>query len=296
LNAYSLELRVSSGFITMPTRGISMITVENLRVKLGGSEVLRGIDAAFRGKHVVLGPNGSGKTTLFRAISGLVPYRGRIEIDGHPLGRLKGAVKVLATNIAEVYQLAPVKALELLNLFSDLSDADPVRALALLEELGVGEELLAKRRLWELSAGTRKAFTTALALAVNAKNVLLDEPFEQLDPAKKVKLASELEKYSGVVVMNTHETWVLEALPDWEVHLAFEGRLYGPIPARKLENAAIVEGWRDDALLTIETRAGRFSLVEGEGGRALTELLTLDRVYELLTSASVRGSLRGGRR
>ena len=62
-----------------------MITVEDLRVKLGGSEVLKGVDAVFRGKHVVLGPNGSGKTTLFRAIAGLVPYKGRIEIDGRPL-------------------------------------------------------------------------------------------------------------------------------------------------------------------------------------------------------------------
>ncbi len=273
-----------------------MITVEDLRVKLGGSEVLKGVDAVFRGKHIVLGPNGSGKTTLFRAIAGLVPYKGRIEIDGSPLKEVRGAVGLLATNLAEVYNLAPVKALELLHLFSDLAGADFARALALLEELGVGEELLRKRMLWELSAGTRKAYTTALALATGARNVLLDEPFEQLDPAKKVKLVGELKACNSVVVMSTHETWVLEALPDWEVHLAFEGRLYGPLPARKLENAAIVEGRSDNALLVIETYAGRFSLVEGEGGRTLTELLTLDRIYELLTNINIKRSLRGDRR
>jgi len=106
---------------------------------------------------------------------------------------------------------------------------------------------------------------------------------------------SELRACSSVVVVNTHETWVLEVLPDWEVYLAFEGRLYGPVPAWRLENAAVVEGRSDDALLTIETRAGCFSLVEGEGGKTLTELLTLDRVYGLLTSVSIGGSIRGGR-
>jgi len=257
-----------------------MITVEDLRVKLGGSEVLKGVDAVFRGKHVVLGPNGSGKTTLFRAIAGLVPYKGRIEIDGRLLEGVRGAVGLLATNLAEVYSLAPVKALELLHLYNDLAGVDSTRAIALLEELGVHEELLRKRMFWELSAGTRKAYTTAMALATGARNVLLDEPFEQLDPAKKVKLVGELKACNSALVINTHETWLLEALPDWEVHLAFEGRLYGPLPARKLENAAIVEGQSDNALL---------SLVEGEEGRTLTELLTLDRVYELLTSISIRG-------
>jgi len=268
-----------------------MITVEELRVKLGGDEVLKGVSAVFLGKHIVLGPNGSGKTTLFRAITGLVPYRGRIKVDDRPLEEIKGATGVLATNLAEVYYLAPVKALELLHLFSDLAGADPLRALALLEELGVSKRLLGKRWLWELSAGTRKAFTTALVLASGARNVLLDEPFEQLDPAKKVKLVGELKRYNGVIVMNTHETWVLEALPEWGVHLAFEGRLYGPIPAGKLAGAAIVEGKSSEALAVIETRAGCFSLVEGGEGAALTELLTLDRVYELLTISSLG---RGG--
>uniref|UniRef100_A0A7C3SLW7 ATP-binding cassette domain-containing protein n=1 Tax=Thermofilum pendens TaxID=2269 RepID=A0A7C3SLW7_THEPE len=272
-----------------------MISTEKLRVRLGGDEVLRGVSAVFEGRHLVLGPNGSGKTTLFRVVSGLLPYRGRVEIDGRPLEEVRGAVGLLATNLAEVYSLAPVKALELLHLFSDLAGVDSARALALLEELGVGGELLGKRRLWELSAGTRKAFTTALALAAGARNVLLDEPFEQLDPAKKVRLVNELRACSSVVVVNTHETWVLEVLPDWEVYLAFEGRLYGPVSAWRLENAVVVEGRSDDALLTVETRAGCFSIVEGGGGRTLTELLTLDRVYELLTSASVRESLRGGR-
>jgi len=53
-----------------------MIKVEELWVKLGGDEVLKGVSAVFGGKHIILGPNGSGKTTLFKAVAGLAPYRG----------------------------------------------------------------------------------------------------------------------------------------------------------------------------------------------------------------------------
>jgi ABC-2 type transport system ATP-binding protein len=164
-----------------------MIKVEKLYVKLGGSEILKGIDANFSHKHIVLGPNGSGKTTLFRAMAGLIPYEGCIEIDGHPLEKLRGAVGLLATNITEIYHLAPVKALDLLHLFSDITGSNTEDTLKLLEDLGVKRDLLAKRKLWELSAGTKKAFTTALALSSGSRHVILDEPFEQLDPAKKVR-------------------------------------------------------------------------------------------------------------
>lgn len=265
-----------------------MIEIESLYVKLGGSEILKGIDASFSRKHIILGPNGSGKTTLFKAITGLIPYEGSIEIDGHPLEELRGAVGLLTTNITEVYQLAPVKALDLLRLFNDITGSHKERALKLLEDLGVSRELLARRRLWELSAGTKKAFTTALALSSSAKHVVLDEPFEQLDPARKVRLIEELKAFSGIVVMNTHETWILEALPDWDVHLAFDGCLYGPISAEKIGKAKIVEGKADKALLSVETPKGHFSLVEGGEGETLTELLTLDRVYELLSNVSMR--------
>lgn len=164
-----------------------MIKVEKLYVRLGGSEILKGIDANFSHKHIVLGPNGSGKTTLFRAMAGLIPYEGCIEIDGHPLEKLRGAVGLLATNITEIYHLAPVKALDLLHLFSDITGSNTEDTLKLLEDLGVKRDLLAKRKLWELSAGTKKAFTTALALSSGSRHVILDEPFEQLDPAKKVR-------------------------------------------------------------------------------------------------------------
>ena len=49
-------------------------------------------------------------------------------------------------------------------------------------------------------------------LSACAKHVLLDEPFEQLDPAKKTRLLRHLKGYDGTVLVNTHETWLIKRL------------------------------------------------------------------------------------
>ncbi len=258
-----------------------MIELENVEVSFKHANVLKGVTAVFDGKCLVLGPNGSGKTTLLKAISGLVPYRGRIRVENLPLERIQGLSGILAVNLPEAYILVSLSALENLRLFADLMDVHLDRTLAILDELGVSRELLAKRKPWELSAGTRKAYTTAIALASGARNVLLDEPFEQLDPARKARLAELLRAYEGAVVLNTHETWVLKAFDRWQCYLIFEGVAYGPVEAGKLAAAKLVKGEASRPLLTFQAAGSTYSLVEVDEGSELTSMVTLDRVYEL---------------
>ncbi|MEM2906387.1 MAG: hypothetical protein QW587_11735 [Candidatus Bathyarchaeia archaeon] len=75
-------------------------------------------------------------------------------------------------------------------------------------------EALKKQRIDELSAGQVKMVCTALSLTMKAKHVLLDEPFEQLDPARKGRMIKHLDGYDGVILVNTHETWLLKNLQD----------------------------------------------------------------------------------
>ena len=60
------------------------IEVENLTVVLGERAAVDGIDLEVaEGEWLaVIGPNGAGKTTLLRALAGLVPFSGRIALDG----------------------------------------------------------------------------------------------------------------------------------------------------------------------------------------------------------------------
>ena len=67
-----------------------MLTIKNLHVRVGGKEILRGINLTVNtgAVHAIMGPNGSGKSTLARAIAGHPDYEvasGTITYDGKNL-------------------------------------------------------------------------------------------------------------------------------------------------------------------------------------------------------------------
>ena len=261
-----------------------MIEISDLYVKYRWRQepIIKGVTARFDDKHLILGPNGSGKTTLFRAIAGLTPISsGEVLIDGVDVSTIYGEPGILAVNLSEVYNVLHLNAYDNLRLYMDLVGGDLDYALSLLEQLGVDKMLLKRRKLWELSAGQQKAFSTIAALASKVKHVLLDEPFEQLDPARKSRLIEGLKEYNGVLLLNTHETWLLTALSDWSTVFVFEGKLYGPVPVSELLNASLVMGDEEEALLRFEASGCKYSLVKSAKGEALTKLTTLDKVYEL---------------
>jgi branched-chain amino acid transport system ATP-binding protein len=69
----------------------ALLEVQNLRAGYGAANVLHGIDLTVDPGEVVvvLGANGAGKTTLMRAITGLIPHTGTINVDGAPVGRIR---------------------------------------------------------------------------------------------------------------------------------------------------------------------------------------------------------------
>jgi len=245
--------------------------------------VLRGVDGIFEGKFLILGPNGSGKTTFFRAICGLTNLAsGEILIDGKNVEDLYATSGVLSTNFQEVYTLLALNVYDLIKLYMDLTDGNLDLAFNMINDLGLGSELLKKRRLSELSAGQIKIVCTALALSMKAKHVLLDEPFEQLDPARKGRMIKHLDEYQGVILVNTHETWLLKNLQEWTVFFMFEGLLYGPLSVKELLKAEISFADEPDALLKVKVSNKTISILKGGGsGTLLTSLENLDRIYEL---------------
>ena len=65
----------------------TILKVEHLSVNLAGRTVLNDLNFSIKKGEVVavVGPNASGKTTLIRAILGLIPYRGRVLVNGRPV-------------------------------------------------------------------------------------------------------------------------------------------------------------------------------------------------------------------
>ncbi len=229
---------------------------------------------------VLLGPNGAGKTTLFRVVLGLTPVSsGRVEIDGIDVDEIHGVPELVATNLDEVYKVLRIPIKDLAKLYLDLVGGDFDKFVSMATELGM-ERILGKT-LGSVSAGEKRLALNLVALATRCKYVLLDEPFENLDPRMRVKMLSVILSESRRVVMNTHATWLLKRLMGWKALLVVAGRVYGPVDASTLPQLSIAPGERSDAVLVFEVEGRKYSLLRGEGAR-ISEMDSLDRLYEVV--------------
>ena len=118
----------------------------------------------------LLGPNGCGKSTLIKLISGLLqPDSGEILVDGNEIGeKTKAVISYLPER---TYFNSWMKIEELVNYFEEFyADFDKIRALNLLEDLGIDR----KAKLKSLSKGTKEKVQLILVMSRNAKLYLLD--------------------------------------------------------------------------------------------------------------------------
>jgi cobalamin transport system ATP-binding protein len=170
---------------------VNAIEAHGVTVRLGGREVVRDVDVVVPGGQWVglIGPNGAGKTTLLRALAGLLPYAGQIELGGVTGRSLRRRDWARAVAIVPQEPVTPpwmtVSEYVLLGRTPHLGrlaresggDRDVAsRTLARLDLLAYGD-----RRLGTLSGGERQRVVVARALAQEAAIVLLDEPTAALD-------------------------------------------------------------------------------------------------------------------
>jgi iron complex transport system ATP-binding protein len=194
------------------------LTVTGLRVSLGGREVVRGADFILEagGLTVMVGPNGAGKTTILRALAGLAPSKGSIDLGGGPIARLsrrERARRIAYLPQGHVFHW-PLPVIDVVALgrmphgagAGDLGEAD--RA-AVAEAIRICElEALAGRPVTTLSGGERSRVALARVLAVQAEIVLADEPIASLDPRHQLTVLSLLRDHAargGTVLAVMHD-------------------------------------------------------------------------------------------
>jgi ABC-2 type transport system ATP-binding protein len=141
----------------------------------------------------LLGPNGAGKTTVLHMMSGfLPPSQGRVVVDGNPAWRNPDVYRVLGL-VAEreaVHGFLTawefVLASARLHKLSDPAGAAK-RALELVEMTGAQD-----RRMATFSKGMRQRTRVAAALVHEPRILLLDEPFNGMDPRQRLHMMGVL--------------------------------------------------------------------------------------------------------
>jgi zinc transport system ATP-binding protein len=189
-----------------------LVTARGLCVRLGGHDILRGVDAdVLRGRvTALLGLNGSGKTTLLRALVREVPYTGGLTFHcGHDhsrpapehVGYVPQRLRVEANLPLTVYDLFGL-TLQRWPLFFGVKAHVRRRAEELLARIGRPDLLHAEVR--HLSGGEMQRVLLALALEPDPELLLLDEPAAGIDFAEKQKfydLIGDLNARTGVTVL-----------------------------------------------------------------------------------------------
>ena len=162
----------------------SAIEIASLSVRRSGRPIVHDLDASIaqNGWFGVIGANGSGKTTLLRAIAGRLPIAGgTCTILGRESARDRDA-RADAIGFAPPIEALPalLTVRELLALGGDDPAVQGVRAEALWLALGIDE--LLDTQIGKCSSGMRQRAALALAFARPTRIVILDEPFNWLDP------------------------------------------------------------------------------------------------------------------
>ena len=186
-----------------------MLSVEDIHVAYGGVQAVRGVSFEVRRSQIVgfVGANGAGKTSVLNAITGLVPSRGKVTLDGEALHGCKTAdiVRRGVVQVAQGRQLFPdMTVLENLEMGAFLQP--PAQMPHDIEKMYARFPVLKERsgqRAGTLSGGEQQMLAIARALMGRPRVLLVDEPCLGLSPKMVGKLGEVLRDINreGIAVL-----------------------------------------------------------------------------------------------
>lgn len=224
-----------------------MLDIRGLRAKVGGKEILCGIDlhVAAGEVHAIMGPNGSGKSTLAHVLAGRenyevtggnVMYQGKDLLDMAPEVRAREGIflafqyPVEIPGVSTTYFLKA--ALNAIRKHRGLEELDAMEFLSLIKEkmkLVEMEQALLNRPLNEGFSGGEKKRNEVLQMAVlEPALALLDETDSGLDIDALRVVANGVNglrsKERAMIVITHYQRLLNYIVPDF-IHVLHEGRI-----------------------------------------------------------------------
>ena len=169
----------------------------------------------------LVGPNGAGKTTTLSMIGGLIrPSEGSVRINGvdavaHP----REAKRMLGVLPDRMRTFDRLTGRQLLYYFGVLRELKPAVAESRTADLARAFDLTdaLSRPVSDYSAGMRKKVLLAGALIHSPRVLVLDEPFEAVDPVSSAVILDVLDTYvahGGTVLLSSHGMQLVERVCD----------------------------------------------------------------------------------
>lgn len=251
-----------------------------------------------KGAYALIGPNGAGKSTLIGLITGaLRPTLGSLRVLGeNPLAtrRLQERIGVCPATELLVHGVTSLQWLVLLLRMSGWSRMlAKARALEVLEQVGLQDAK--DRHIHTYSLGMRQRCKLAQAIAHRPEFLILDEPFNGLDPVGRHQMTELLVQWAKAgksLLLASHVLHEVEQVTD-SFMLIFGGRLLASGTAGELRR--LLADLPQDIVVQSETRDRLASLLaEKPWIRAVHRdsipnrlVLTVDRPMELYETLSL---------
>ena len=222
-----------------------LLQAENVGIRFGGLQALEALDLTVRDKELccIIGPNGAGKSTFLNVLTGtLRPTSGSVRFLGRDIAGLP-LHRIARLGIARKFQIPSV--------FPSLSVEDnlkvarwgaplPVRPVAeLLELVALGDR--AATLAGELAHGQKQWLEIGMALAIEPRLLLLDEPTAGMTPQETLATAEMLLRLKGEfsIVAVEHDIRFVRAL-NCETLVLHQGRRLRSGPFHDIETDEMV--------------------------------------------------------
>jgi ABC-2 type transport system ATP-binding protein len=235
--------------VSFPPPVVPPLRITGLTKHFGGTIALDrlSLDVPLGSCFGLVGPNGSGKSTTLRSVVGLVrPDAGTIRVCG-----IDVAAELAAARAAMGVVLDPLQLFERLTAREFLATMGELRGLPADLVVDRSDQLFdtlqltgdADRQIAGFSHGMRKKTALAAAVLHRPRLLLLDEPFEGVDPVSARTMRSMLDRFragGGTVVFSSHVMDLVERLCD-HVGVIHEGRVVATGPTGELRAGRALE-------------------------------------------------------
>jgi iron complex transport system ATP-binding protein len=205
------------------------IEIRSLSVEFDGCHLIKDISANFELGEItsIIGSNGSGKSSLLKAVVGIFPFQAKsLTVNGESLIEKKPQHRAsLVAYMPQQLEIEENLIVEDFFHYSRFPQMESFRKLAPAEvklrdricvELKIAH--LLKRKVSQVSGGELKKISIGGTFFQGCRYVLLDEPFQALDPVVKSEVAEFLrtavDQFDCGIIMACHDLYWVQTLSD----------------------------------------------------------------------------------